>query len=164
MVLSTSLRIERTKMATQAIATKNGQEMIEKFGVKIGADVWEELEEFLSDYEENFEASPENVFFSDTNGADYKEQDFVELFKKMICAMNIAQRDFKREFQEYYIVTPKPTIFYVGYEGGDIRSNIPTNTELLPFLLLGIARGAWTIEDAIYHIDQCTVQNLRAKS
>ena len=82
----------------------------------------------------------------------------------MICAMNIAQRDFKREFQEYYIVTPKPTIFYVGYEGGDIRSNIPTNTELLPFLFLGIARGAWTIEDAIYHIDKCTVQNLRAKS
>ena len=53
MVLSTSLRIERTKMAMQTIATTKGQEMIEKFGVKIGAEVWEELEKFLSNAEEN---------------------------------------------------------------------------------------------------------------
>ena len=151
-------------MKTQTIANQKGQEMIEKFGVKIGADVWEELEEFLSGYEETSEASPEKVLFSDTNGAEYKAQDFVALFKKMICAMDIAQRDFKREFKEYYIVTPKPTIFYVGYEGGELRTTLPTETELLPFLFLGIARGAWTIEDAIYHIDKCTVQNLRAKS
>lgn len=151
-------------MATQAIANQKGQEMIEKFSVKIGADVWEKLEKFLSDYEENSEVSPKKVLFSDTNGAEYKAQDFVALFKKMICAMDIAQRDFKREFQKYYIVTPKPTIFYVGYEGGELRTTLPTETELLPFLFLGIARGAWTIEDAIYHIDKCTVQNLRAKS
>ena len=151
-------------MAMQTIATTKGQEMIEKFGVKIGAEVWEELEKFLSNAEENSQFCSENVLFLDTKGVEYKEQDFVELFKKTLSAMDIAQRETKREFLEYYIVTPKPTIFYVGYEGGDIRSNIPTTTELMPFLFLGIARGAWTIEDAIYHIDKCTVQNLQAKS
>lgn len=164
MVLSTSLRIERTKMAMQTIATTKGQEMIEKFGVKIGAEVWEELEKFLSNAEESSQFCSEKVLFLDTKGVEYKERDFVVLFKKIISAMDIAQRKSKREFLEYYIVTPKPTIFYVGYEWGDIRSNSPTTIELMPFLFLGIARGAWTIEDAIYHIDKCTVQNLQAKS
>lgn len=151
-------------MTTQTIAPTKSEELIEKCGIKIGAEVWQELEEFFKRYEKNSgsEFSPDNVIFSDTEGKEYKEKDFVNNLKKMISAMSILARDSKREFPEYYIITEKPLWFYLGYEDGNIRTQPPTYTELLPFLLLGIARGTWTIEDAIYHAEKCTVQNLRA--
>ena len=153
-------------MATQTIATTKGQEMIEKFGVKIGGEAWQEIEDFLRRYKENSDSefSPDNVLFFDTEGGEHKEEEFVELFKNMVKTIGILARDSKKEFHEYYIITEGPLKFSLGYEYGIIREELPTYTELLPFLFLGIARGAWTIEDAIYHIGKCTVQNLRAKS
>ena len=164
MVLITSLRIERKKMATQTITPTKGKELIGKCGVKIGTEVWQELEKFLNSYEENSnsEFSPNRVMFSDAEGNEYKERDYVNNFKKMIAAMTIIAREFNKEFTEYYIITRKPLEFSVGDEDGNIRSQPPTYTELLPFLFLGIARKAWTIDDSIYRIEKCTVQRLQA--
>ena len=89
-------------MTTQTVAPTKSEELIEKCGLKIGAEVWQELEEFFKRYEKNSgsEFSPDNVIFSDTEGKEYKEKDFVNNLKKMISAMSILARDSKREFPE----------------------------------------------------------------
>lgn len=149
------------KMSVQAeatIAENKSEKLVDEFGVCIGNSEWDEViawsknvKEFMASYVEK--------------KVKLYEEDEGELevcYKFAISVENVMRyyaitHNGIPYFNEYWIVNPRPAVYLIANRDRKIIRNCASYTELLIFLVLGIARNIWSASDALYSVaDKCT--------
>lgn len=146
------------------------QNLIDRFGVAIGSAEWKEIRDFCDDY--SAEVSKKLDYFAEKDievPAEYMERiaqereflNMVRLVHEYMYSQQSKMSDFSGVLREYWIVNPAPSQYMVSYNGNSLEKTVASYQELMGFLALGVARGCWTIQDALEHVvTECMVQKL----
>lgn len=145
MSAQTSVTIERMK----------DEELVDKFGVWIGQDEWNDVLDWSDDVIDLFSSYQEGK-------TKIPEEDANELMLQYEYAASVRNLSnyyaiCKTDFSEFWIVNPKPASYLSANQDKKIRKGCASYSELLVFLVLGVARGVWTAVEARYHLaSECT--------
>ena len=131
------------------------EQLVDKFGVWIGQDEWNEVLDWSKNAQELFSSYQEGKI-------KVPDEEKNELMLQSEYALAIRNLKWYYTivpdgFSEYWIVNPKPVEYLVANKNKKIVGKNASYSDLLVFLVLGIARGIWTAVDARYHLtSECT--------
>lgn len=136
---------------------KHEQALIERFGVKIGKEEWDEIQSYYSYW--STEVRRMDTYYSGQNKkipVKYMEEldrqrlffDAVRNVHDYMHKQQSRMSDFSGHLADYWVVNSAPGSYWVSYDGKSIQKRVATFQELMGFLALGVARSCWSIEDA----------------
>lgn len=131
------------------------EQLVDEFGVWIGQDEWNEVLDWSKNVQELFSSYQEGK----TKVPDEEKNELMlqNEYALSIKNLNAYFTIVPDAFSEYWIVNPQPVYYMVANKDRKIVRMRASYSELLVFLVLGIARSIWTAVDARYQVaSKCT--------
>ncbi len=140
-------------MSTQTNVTIKGVMnggLVDKFGVWIGQKEWDEVLEWSEETIELFS------YYQDrkTKICEEDESELKLRYDYAIAIRLLSQyyANRKIKFPEFWMVNPEPAKYCSANQDKEIRKGCASYSELLVFLVLGIARNLWPATDALNNV------------
>ena len=145
-------------MTVQTYAGIQKLAIIEKYGVKIGKEEWDEIQEYYSYWIGKVRETC-NYYDGKIPEKYLEEIDMQALFFEGVrnaynymYSQQSKMPDFSGSLPEYWVVNPIPASYFISYDGCTFLERTITFQEFMGFLALGVAKKCWTIDDAINHV------------